>query len=78
MGDRVKLPARERAQYLFIWYARQYSVGKIDIWEKCDREIRVDSIINNVPVIEAIAERNEKLHSRIRNWIKKRYENERI
>ena len=75
MGNKVKLPARERAQYLFIWYSRLYSIGKIDIWEKCDREIRVDSIINNVPVITAIAERSEKLHSRIMGWIKNRHDN---
>lgn len=64
-GIPLKGDARDRAHKLFLHSIMGYVNGKIDVFELCDRMIRVDSIIRNVPLDKVRKERKDSLKAKI-------------
>ena len=63
--ESLKPDARDRAHQLFLHGIMSYVNGKIDVFELCDRMIRVDSIIRHVPIDIVRKERKESLKAKI-------------
>ena len=59
------LDGKDRAHKLFLHGIMRYVNGKIDVFELCDRLIRVDSIINGIPLDEARTKRKAALNEKI-------------
>ncbi|HEX9651152.1 MAG TPA: hypothetical protein VGA21_11365 [Cyclobacteriaceae bacterium] len=65
LRDETKQDARDRAHKLFLHGIMSYVNGKIDVFELCDRMIRVDSIIRHVPIDQIRKERKDSLKNKI-------------
>jgi hypothetical protein len=65
LKEDTKPDARDRAHRLFLHGIMSYVNGKIDVFELCDRMIRVDSIIRHIPIDQVRKERKDSLKNKI-------------
>jgi hypothetical protein len=61
----LRVDSKGRAHNLFLHGMMGYVNGKIDVFELCDRFIRIDSIIRKVPINTVRKERKHSLRAKI-------------